>query len=81
MKDDSVSYAVFAEQGSSASHMTAAKVLDDIARLPGCAGQSSDATSAYTRVKMEDAPKLLKRRASECPAVWIRPPRHSWPNP
>ena len=45
------------ERGSSASHMTAAKVLDV---MPGCAGQASDAVSAYTQVKMEDAPKLLK---------------------
>ena len=29
MKDDSGSYAVFTEQGSSASQKTAAKVLDD----------------------------------------------------
>ena len=60
MKDDSGSYAVFTEQGSSASQMTAAKVMDIISRLPGCAGQAADAVSAYTQVKMEDAPKLLK---------------------
>ena len=60
MKDDSGSYAVFTEQGSSASQMTAAKVMDIISRLPGCAGQAADAISAYTQVKMEDAPKLLK---------------------
>ena len=47
VKDDSGSYAVFTEQGSSASQMTAAKVLDVIARLPGCAGQSADAVSAF----------------------------------
>ena len=29
VKDDSGSYAVFTEQGSCASHMTAAKVLED----------------------------------------------------
>ena len=40
MKDDSGSYAVFTEQGSSASQMTAAKVMDIISRLPGCAGQA-----------------------------------------
>ena len=40
MKDDSGSYAVFTEQGSSASQMTAAKVMDIISRLPGCAGRS-----------------------------------------
>ena len=60
VKDDSGSYAVFTEQGSSASQMTAAKVMDIISRLPGCTGQAADAVSAYTQVKMEDAPKLLK---------------------
>ena len=40
--------------------MTAAKVMDIISRLPGCDGQAADAVSAYTQVKMEDAPKLLK---------------------
>ena len=57
VKDDSGSYAVFTEQGSSASQMTAAEVMDIISRLPGCAGQAADAVSAYTQVKMEDAPK------------------------
>ena len=55
VKDDSGSYAVFTEQGSSASQMTAAKVMDIISRVPGCAGQTADAVSAYTQVKMEDA--------------------------
>ena len=56
VKDDSGSYAVFTEQGSSAAQMTDAKVMDIISRLPGCAGQAADAVSAYTQVKMEDAP-------------------------
>ena len=55
VKDDSGSHAVFAEQGSSASQMTAAKVMDVIARRPHCAGQAADAVSAYTQVKMKDA--------------------------
>ena len=59
VKDDSGSYAVFTEQGSSASQKTAAKVMDIISRLPGCAGQAADAVSAYSQAKMEDAPKLL----------------------
>ena len=79
VKDDSGSYAVFTEQGSSASQMTAAKVMEIISRLPGCAGQAADAVSAYTQVKMEDAPKLLKIPISECPDIWIRLPRHKWP--
>ena len=36
--------------------MTAAKVMDIISRLPGCAGQAADAVSAHSQVKMEDAP-------------------------
>ena len=56
VKDDSGAYAVSTEQGSSASQMTAAKVVDIISRLPGCAGQAADAVSAFILVKMEDAP-------------------------
>ena len=76
VKDDSGFCAVFTEQRSSASQMTAAKVMDIISRLPGCAGQAADAVSAYTQVKMEDAHKLLKIQKSECPDIWIRLPRH-----
>ena len=76
---DSGSYAVFTEKGSSASQMTAAKVIDVIARRPGCAGPAADEVSAYTQVKMEDAPSIMKIPKSECPEIWIRPPRHKWP--
>ena len=84
MQDDSGAHAVFTEQGSSASQMTAAKVMDVIARLPHCDGQAADAISAYTQVKMEDAPRLLRIPKSECPDIWIRLPKHkrpkSWDN-
>ena len=79
VKDDSGANAVFTEQGSSASQMAAAKVIDVIARQPDCARQAADAVSAYTKVKMEDAPTLLIKIKSECPDFWIRPPRHKWP--
>ena len=65
VKDDSGSYAVFTEQGSSASQMTAAKAMDIISLIPGCAGQAADAVSAYTQVKMEDAPSLSKKNQSQ----------------
>ena len=71
VKDDSGSYAVLTEQGSSASQMTAANVMDILSRLPGCSGQAADAVSAYTQVKMEDAPSMLKIPKSECPDIWI----------
>ena len=41
VKDDSGSHAVFTEQGSSASQMTAAKIMDIISRLPGLRWTSS----------------------------------------
>ena len=43
--------------------MTAAKVMDVIARLPNCDGQAADAVSAHAQVKLEDAdsPKFLIR--------------------
>ena len=49
VKDDSGAFAVFTEQGSSASQMTA-KIMDVIARLPGCDGQAVDAVSTYTQI-------------------------------
>ena len=79
VKDNSGAYAVYIEQGSSASQMTATKIMDIISRLLVCDGQAADAVSAYTQVKMEDAHKLLKIPKSECPDIWIRLPRHKWP--
>ena len=57
VKDDSGYYAVFTEQGSSASQMTAAEVMDVSGRPPDCDGQAADAVSVCTEVKMEGAPK------------------------
>ena len=70
---------MFTEQGSSASQMIVATIMDVTARLPGCDGQAADVVSAYTQVNLEDAPKLRKIPKSECPDVWIQLPRHNWP--
>ena len=70
VKDDWGSHAVFIEQGSSASHTTAAKVMDVKARLPGCAGQAADAL--YSR-------SLFKIQKSKNPDIEKRLPRHKWP--
>ena len=79
MKDDSGLCAVFTEQGSSASQMTAAKVIDIISRLPGCS-EAADAVSTHTQVKIEDASTLFKEKTkSECPDVWIRLSKHKCP--
>ena len=36
-------------------------------------GETNDAVSAYTLVKMSDASRLLEIRETECATVWIRP--------
>ena len=50
VEDDSGSFSVFFEQGSSASQLTAAKVMGVIARLLDCAGQAAHAAPVYTQV-------------------------------
>ena len=84
VKDESGSYAAFTGQGSSASHMTAAKVLDVISRFRDCADEASDAVSAYTQVKMVDRSRFIEITQSECPTIRTRLPRSrcpkSWDN-
>ena len=50
--------------------------MKDLRLQPCRDGQAADAVSAYTQVKLEDAPRLLRIQKSECPDVWIRLPRH-----
>ena len=77
--DNSGSYAVFTEQGSSASQMTAAKVMDIISELK----DSQDKQQTQCQLKHPGqngyAPTLLKIPKSGCPDIWIRPPKHQWP--
>ena len=58
VKDEEGFYAVFSEQGTSASQLSAAKFLDAIARCPGCKGEDSDAVGAYTQVVLKDMAKV-----------------------
>ena len=59
VRDETGAFAVFSEQSASASHLAACKMLDAIARFPGCSGEDSDADSAYTQVPWEEFAKLL----------------------
>ena len=79
VKDVSYAHAVLTEHDSSACQMTAVKIMDVVAKLPDCEGQTADAVSGYIQVKKEDAPRLPNIPKSECPDVWIRLPRHKWP--
>ena len=51
--------AAFTEQGAGASKMVAARLLDDVARMPGMAGSAADCTSVRTQVKREDMARVL----------------------
>ena len=63
--------------------MTPAKVIEAFGRVPDCAGQTTGAVSAYTQVKMEDAPRFFcliqNSRVRMSINVWIRLLRHKWP--
>ena len=50
-RDGSGYPAVFSEQGTSALHIVAAKLLDAIARMPGSGREDSDAIGAYTQAE------------------------------
>ena len=77
VRDENGFYAVFSEQGTSASHMSATKLLNVIARMPGNCGEDSDAVAAYTQIPLSDAVRLLGMNAM--PETWITLPRDRWP--
>ena len=61
---------IFNDGGSGASFMSASKLLDAVALLPGNKGEQSDAQSAYTQA-------LIQHRDEE---TWVELPRHQWPD-
>ena len=71
VRDEEGFYAIYSDEGSGASHMSTAKFLDSIARMPGCAGEDADATSAYTQVILDDMPEHVE--------TWISLPPHKRP--
>ena len=56
VKDNSGPFALVLNKDHQHHKCQPQKVMDIMSRLPGCAGQAGDAVSAYTQVKMEDAP-------------------------
>ena len=73
-KDDSGSYAVFTEHVSSASQMTAAKIMDIISRLPGCRRSIGVYPSKNGRCS-----QIIENSKIGVSRHWIRLPRHKWP--
>ena len=72
VKDEEGYRAVFADHGASASQVAAAKFLDTTSKLLGMGVETCDAISAYTEVKMTEAPRLLRMPKEDCPEIWIR---------
>ena len=62
----------FPEQGSGASMISASKLCDAVALLPGCSGEQSDATSAYTQSKLGTGMK------GAYIVTWVEIPRSQW---
>ena len=73
VRDNSGHFAVFSEQGTSASHLAAAKFIDAIARFPGNDGSDSDAIGAYTQVPLKEL------EDSEGIETWISLPKNRRP--
>ena len=73
VKDQDGTYAVFSEQGTSASHIAAAKFIDAVARFPGNSGEDADATGAYTQVSLESMTDVFPV------PTWIRLPKYRQP--
>ena len=73
VRDEHGLEAQFADQGSSASFLAAAKLADGVSLLPGCAGQQSDAVSAYTQAKLGAG----MRGGTVC--TWVELPYEQWP--
>ena len=72
VKDDSGAHAVFTEQGSSASQMTAAKVMDVICKT--CQIVQDKLAMQFC------APKFLKNpKVTVSTYFWKRLPQHKWP--
>ena len=73
VKDEQGFHAVFSEQGTSASHMSAAKLIDALSRCDGMDGQDADAVGAYTQVTLKD---MADEMGEEFVDTWITLPKH-----
>ena len=76
VKDENGYLAVFSEQGTSASHLSAAKMLDALARCDGMDGEDADACSAYTQTSLgKDPLGIIDCEFKDVPETWISLPR------
>ena len=82
MKDDAGSYAVFTEQGSSGSQMTAAKKSWTLFQgYQDAQDKQQMQHPPIPRSKWKTHQLFFKKKnpKSECPDIWIHLPEHKWP--
>ena len=79
VKDNSGFYAVFTEQGSSASQITAAKSHGYHFQTTRLRRTSSRRSICSYPGKNGGCSQITENSQSECPDIWIRLPRHEWP--
>ena len=79
VKDDSGSYAVFIEQGSSASQITDAKSNGYKIKTTGMRRTSSRRSIRLHPSQNRRCTVVTEKFQSEWPDMWIRPPKHKWP--
>ena len=79
VKDDSGSYAVFTEQGSSASQMTAAKKYWISKQDQDAQDKQPTQYQLTPKSKWRTHQHCWKFRSQTGPDIWIRLPRHKWP--
>ena len=73
VRDEFGMQALFPDQGSGASFMTASRVMDAISILPGCTGQQSDAPQAYTQCHLGTGMEENTQK------TWVELPEGEWP--
>ena len=78
-KDDSVSYAVLNEQGSSASHMTAAKVMGYHLQTARVRRTGSGCSIGLYSGQNGRSSEIIENSKIGMSRHWIRLPRHKWP--
>ena len=70
VRDQDGNWGVWTEQGTSSSHLMAARVVDAVGNMEGMCSEDADATSAYAQTDL----------APDCPPTWISLPRDRWPD-
>ena len=70
IKNDTGYLAVFSEQGTSASHMAASKMLAALAHMPDMEGQDADACGAYNQTALLGHETLGALPPHQWPVGW-----------